>query len=129
MLALFKEHTVGAQLLREADPTAEELTVKNLLPLSFIEVQELTQQVTVRLSLQDGAGVQIPSLGSTFRSTSLQLGMFAATAGDLQWRLQPQKIQSLLLEELDPGEEHHTAAVLLPQIIQTLTQRRQLRNR
>lgn len=128
MLTLFKEHAGGAQLLGEADPAAEDLTVENLLPLSFVEVQELTQQVGVRLGLQDGAGVQIRhllllrscifgSLGSSVCSAALHLGMFDAGAGDFQRRLQTQEVQSLLFEELDPGEEHHAALILLPQVV------------
>lgn len=59
VLTLFKEHTAGAQLLREADPAAEDLTVENLLPPGFVEVQKLTQQVGVRLGLQNRARVQL----------------------------------------------------------------------
>lgn len=55
--------------------------------------------------------------------------MFAAAdTVDIQRRLQTQEVQSLLLEELDPGEEHHASLILLPQVVQTFTQRRQLIN-
>lgn len=132
VLALFKEHAARAQLLREADPTAEDLTVENLLPLSFVEVQELTQQISVCLGLQNGTRVQLcrllllrlcvfSSLGGSISSAALQLRMFAATTGDFQRRLQTHEFQSLLLEELNPGEEHHAAPILLPQVIQMLT--------
>lgn len=140
VLTLFKEHAAGAQLLGEANPTAEDLTVENLLPLSFVKVQELTQQISVQLRLQNCAGVQLcrllplrpcvlGSLGGSISSAALQLRIFAAATGDLQRRLQTHEFQSLFLEELNPGEEHHAALILLPQVIQTFTQRCQLINR
>lgn len=41
MLALLKAEAVGAQLLYEADPTAEHLAVEHPLPLRLVKVQEL----------------------------------------------------------------------------------------
>lgn len=81
VLTLFKEDAAGAQLLGEADRAAEHLTVKNLLPLTFVKVQELAQRVSVRLGLTDSAGVQLS-----------RLLLFAAAAGDFQRRLQTQEV-------------------------------------
>lgn len=41
MLTLFEEQRLGTQILREADSTAKNLAIKNLLLLNFIKIQQL----------------------------------------------------------------------------------------
>jgi len=52
---------------------------------------------------------------------------FTSRLDDFERRLEAQKAQSLLFEELDPREQNHAALVLLAQLIQTSAQRAHLR--